>query len=336
MHAVSLSRWQSLATAAARGPISRLPLQVLYYRSARFRRELERLLAGSSFDLVHVCLLRLAPYVAEARLPRVVDLIDSMRLNLEAYTSLERPPKRWILREEARRIAPFERRIVESFDRSIVVSERDRELLLASSVTVIPNGVDTELFTPGLGPRDEGPTVVFSGTMSYGPNVHAVEWFVEECLPRIQALTPGARLLVAGRGPTRRIRRLQHREGIEVTGAVDSIARVLNRAHVAVAPMRSGSGIQNKILEAMACGLPVVTTSLGLGGLDARSGDELLVVDEPDAFADAVAGMLGSLPQALEMGVRAREFVVANHTWARAADQVDEVYRSVLADRALN
>ena len=115
--------------------------------------------------------------------------------------------------------------------------------------------------------------------MSYPPNIRAARWFADECFPLIQAEVPGATFVIAGAAPAREIRELQTRNGIVVTGFVPSMPVTLNAATVAVAPMRSGAGIQNKILEAMACGLPVVTTTIGLGGITATRGRELLVAD---------------------------------------------------------
>ena len=169
--------------------------------------------------------------------------------------------------------------------------------------------------------------------MSYEPNVKAVTWFVEQCLPRIRRELPHASLVIAGSNPARAVRALEEPGGVRVTGFVGSMPATLNEASVAIAPMRSGSGIQNKILEAMACGLPVVATSIGLGSIAARRGSEIVVADAEDDFADAVVTLLRSPDRAQEVGRRARAFVLANHSWERAAAIVDAIYRRVVEDR---
>src|SRR5437868_7433587 len=146
--------------------------------------------------------------------------------------------------------------------------------------------------------------------MSYPPNVRAVSWFTEACFERIRAHVPGASLLIAGKAPVRQVRQLGEREGISVTGFVDSMPEMLRRATVAVAPMISGAGIQNKVLEAMACGLPVVTTTTGLGGIEAVPGRDLVVADDAGAFADAVSAFLCDRAQASVVGRSARALVL--------------------------
>lgn len=325
---VELRAWRSVLNVAAGAPTSRLPLQVLYYRSAAFRRAIERTLAGRRFDLVHAFFHRTAPYAAGLPLPSVLDVMDSMVLRMERNLEVERGPMRLVYREELRRMRPYERALAGSFDELIVVSDQDADYL-EGSVTVVQNGVDHELFAPRPELRTPG-TIVFSGVMRYRPNVHAATWFAERCLPRVRRAVPEATLTIAGVRPAREVRALGRLPGVRVTGWTESMAAELNRASVAVAPMRSGAGIQNKILEAMACGLPVVTTSIGLGGPRARPGEELVVADDEESFAEAVAGLLRSPERARELGRRGREFVLAEHDWERAADRVDEVYARVL------
>ena len=208
----------------------------------------------------------------------------------------------------------------------IVVSEQDRSFLRSDRVTVVENGVDTEAFTPGSKARTE-PTIVFTGNMGYGPNVDAAVWFATSCFPRIRGVLRDVRFMVAGDRPSSRVRALGLRHGVTVTGRVPSIADVLRDADVAVVPLLSGSGIQNKVLEAMACGVPVVTTRIGLGGLRALPNVHLLVEDDANAFADAVVALLESPARSDELGRAGRAFVVAEHSWQRAADQVDAIYR---------
>ena len=172
--------------------------------------------------------------------------------------------------------------------------------------------------------------LVFSGNMGYAPNAQAARWFVEECLPLVRASVPEASLAIVGARPLRTVRALGRVPGVHVTGYVDSVARALNEAAVAVAPLRAASGIQNKVLEAMACGRPVVTTALGLGDIEARPGDEVIVADGAEPFARAVVELLRSPERAEALGRRGRDFVVRRHSWERAADAVEDVYRLVL------
>ena len=332
VHTVTLPRWRSYANVALRAPFSGLPLQLLYYRSPAFHERLRTLCASGRFDVVHAYFHRVAPYCRELQTPKVLELMDSMQLRMARYVASERPPKRWLYREELRRIRPYERRVVAEFDHVLVVSEQDKEFLPGDHVTVLPNGVDTDEFAPQP-ERGRSETLVFSGNMHYEPNIHSVTWFAERCLPRIRAAVPNATLVVAGADPHPAVAALAGKPGVRVTGFVPSMPDALNEAAVAVAPMRSGSGIQNKVLEAMACGLPVVASSLALGGIGARAGEQIVVADDAEETAAAVVALLRDRERAESIGERARDYVVREHSWERAGEEVEEIYERVLARR---
>lgn len=333
IHTVRLTKPQSMLNVVTRAPFSRLPMQVLYYHSPEFRKCLTKVLAQGSFDLVHSYLMRLAPALTDLQVPVVADLIDSMQLNFARRVTKERPPKQWIFQEELRRVTAYERQMCDFFDHLIVVSDLDRDYI-PGNVHVIPNGVDTDHFiaAPHL-PVD--PVLVFSGNMGYAPNIHAITWFIEHCFDRIRAEVPGAHLVVAGANPSKEIQAFATIPGVTVTGFVESMVNTLHKARLAIAPMQTGSGVQNKILEAMACELPVVTTRLGLGSLKAVAERDIVVAEDPTTFADQVIELLKNATYSKALGRHAREFVLRHHSWDNAADQVEEVYGLVLGGKSL-
>lgn len=329
IHTVKLPKWKSLKNMALFGPISRLPLQVLYYQSRKFRECLNKLLAENQFDLVHAFMLRLAPFCQDLSIPIVLDLIDSMQLNFKRRVNMARWPEKWFLQEELRRLTHFEKEICNQFDRLIVVSNKDKEYIMSANVDVVPLGIDTEQFTT----RDvavDNPTVIFSGNMFYGPNVHAVKWFMENCFSRIREKIPNLAFIIAGNGPPPDILDLGNKPGITVTGFVNSMPEMLSKATLAVAPMQSGSGMQFKILEAMSCGLPVVTNMLGLGDIKAKDGIELLLAETANDFVERIVECLTCKKYAHEIGARAREFVLNQHSWEYTTDMVENIYTQVL------
>lgn len=325
---VRLPLWRGVTSVAMRALLSRDPLQILFYRSREFEQIIDGLAARGRFDVVHGFMLRMAPYVSRVAAPRVLDALDSMELRMRRNVEVERPPRRWLFREELRRVAPFERRVARSVDVVLVASEQDRDSFGTDNVEVVANGVDTDAFSPDTASR-EGGTIVFSGRMSYPPNVRAARWFADECFPLIQERLPGATFVIAGAAPAREACELGERPGIHVTGFVQSMPDTLNRATVAVAPMQSGSGIQNKILEAMACGLPLVTTTIGLRGVVAEPGRDLLVADDAVTFAAEVTRVLTEPAAAQTLGESARARVLQKYTWETAADAVESVYERI-------
>jgi sugar transferase (PEP-CTERM/EpsH1 system associated) len=325
---VRLSRFRSLANMGVSLFRPSLPLQVGYYRSAQFARELSRLEQTHNFDLLHVFLLRLAPYLPKVSKPKLVELIDSMELNLERRANEAIGLKRWVLQEELRRIRSYEGAAVRTFDAATVVSERDASVLREPRVQVISLGVDVSVYSPAE-QTATGSSIIFSGNLSYEPNITAVQWFMDNCYTALRQRVPEIKFTVAGANPSKEIARLANEPGVEVTGYVPSMVDALRGAKVAVAPMQTGSGMQFKILEAMATGLPVVTTSFGLGSIQARGEVELEVADAPSAFVDKVAGLLGDAEKRRKMGAAARQFVMDRHSWEEAGRKIDQIYASL-------
>jgi len=331
IHSVKLPKWKSFRNMALLGPLSRLPLQVLYYQSKEFKECLNSLLVGNQFDLVHAFMLRLAPFLRQISIPLVLDLIDSMQLNFKRRVDIAQAPKKWLFQEELRRLTYFEKDISNEFNRLIVVSNKDKEYIASANVDVVPLGIDTERFTPGKA-SVEDPTIIFTGNMFYGPNVHAVKWFTENCFFRIQKKIPNVAFIIAGNGPPYDIRELGNKPGITVTGFVESMPDMLKKATLAIAPMQSGSGMQFKILEAMSCGLPVVTNTLGLGDIKAMDKVELLLAETADDFVERVVECLTCKESAQKIGASAREFVLNQHSWEHTTDMVEKIYAQVLTN----
>ncbi len=259
---------------------------------------------------------------------RVVDLCDVDSAKWAAYAKRRRPPARWILNAEAKRLARRERDLVAAYDAATVITAAEVERLEQAdqttdakacetdrtNVTVIRNGIDLETFNPGTGSATE-PIVGFVGTMDYLPNVEGVCWFVQRVWPGILHAWADARFLIVGRSPTRRVRALGHVRSIEVTGTVPSTLAYLQRMQVCVIPLEMVHGLANKVLEAMACGKPVVTTSAVAASLGAERDRDLLVADEPKRFAQHVEALLGDAERRAVLGRAARAFVESAYRW---------------------
>jgi glycosyltransferase involved in cell wall biosynthesis len=303
----------------------RRPVQVFPFTGRRHRREVAVLAA--EHDLVHGQLLRVAPMLPGDR-PVVVDLVDSLSLNLQRRAEHDRGPTAWASRREAVRLGRYER-VVTTRSAATIVSSRDDAAHLGGSAVVVPNGVDLDRFGFRAAPRTD-PVVVFAGNLGYFPNVDAALMLAGEIMPALRHQVSGARLVIAGARPARSVRRLADAD-TTVVSEPDDLGAVVAAAAVAVVPVRAGSGIQNKVLEAMAVGTPVVTTERVATAIGANSGVHLLVADGVEATAAAAARILQDPGLADGLRRAARSHITERFTWERAAAIVEQVWEQAAA-----
>jgi glycosyltransferase involved in cell wall biosynthesis len=311
------------------GRIARLPIPRLGSidaPAARRMRDVIRSCLADGFDLVHTRTVTMGAFTMDLdHDARLLEMGDSISLGTERAraTGLRGALQR-------RAAARIERRTLPAFDAVTTVAQADgdqmRRLAPEARVHVIPTGVDGTFFDRRSNGRAEPPTVTFVGAMSYPPNIAAVQTFAQEILPRIRKQNPAVRFTVVGRDPHEQIRELESTPGVEVTGFVPDVRPYLAEAAVVVVPMVSGSGIKNKVMEAFAMGRPVVATSLGVEGVEAEPDRDLLVADEPAAFADAVVRLIADPDQAARLGAAGRRLVEERYTWDACARRYDELY----------
>jgi len=332
IEAIPVSPWRG-AFRLLGAPFTPLPLQTLFFFDPRFRQRVHALLGETSFDLVQVQLVRMAPVVDGLdALPKVLDLIDALSLNWYRRARQERVPLAWLVGLEAKRLQRYERTLDKQLDQLIVSSPVDREFIGAyENLHVIPNGVDIERF-PFVEDGREPYTIIFTGRMGYFPNADAAVWFATQVFPAVRRQVPEARFLIVGADPPRRVKQLTRLPGIEVTGYVPDLHELLAWATVAVAPMQAGSGMQFKVLEAMASGTPVVATPYALGGIEAQDSEHLLVAQDGEAFAEQVVRLLNDLPLGRRLARNGRRLVEERYTWEQAVRMLEEVYQLALAD----
>jgi sugar transferase (PEP-CTERM/EpsH1 system associated) len=318
---------RSATLRALLGLLNGQALSLLYYSDDRVRRWLEELLGVAEIKTVVVYSSAMAQYVQTGyweRLRRVIDFVDLDSDKWRQYACRRRGPMRWLYRREAERLERFEIAVARAFDQSMFVSRAEAAFFKSrvgdggTCAESVSNGVDAEFFQSDAGLTlplaGAGPVVVFTGFMSYWANVDAVRWFVHEVWPEVLRSYPNARFIIVGAQPTDEVLGLAS-DSVLVTGRVADVRPYLQMASVVVAPMRIARGIQNKVLEGMAMGRPVVLTENALEGIDAAPGRDVLVANDSQSISryvvDAIAGRWGGV------GAAARQCVLAKYSWER-------------------
>jgi glycosyltransferase involved in cell wall biosynthesis len=241
-------------------------------------------------------------------------------------------PKRLAFKIEAAKMTRYERATVRRFDHVIAVSSHDRELMSEmvdeSRISVVPTGVDLAEYgelANATAPYGENPIVLFLGSMDWEANIDGVDFFCRDIWPMIKAAVPAAQFCVVGRNPPAHIK-ARASDSIIVTGRVDSVLPYLNKAAVFVVPLRIGGGTRLKIYEAMAAGKAVVSTSIGAEGLDVRHGENILLSDDADGFAESVVQLLNDKEERIRLGDNASR-LAAQYDWAIISQRFEDILR---------
>jgi sugar transferase (PEP-CTERM/EpsH1 system associated) len=314
------------------------PLSVsLFYRKA-FALKIEKKLAAARFDCIVCSSSSMAQYAHLATgIPKVIDFIDVDSEKWRVYGQCHTFPMSVIYRLEARRLAKYEKVTAESFDLSILSSEAEERVLKRrmprDSISVVCNGVDLEYFKAsaiGISPAST-PSIIFVGVMDYFPNIDAVRYFCREILPLVRDQVPNARFYIVGRSPVYTVKRLADHPNVMVTGAVADVRPYLVRSSVSVAPFRVARGVQNKVLEAMAMGVPVVGTVEAFKGIAATEQDGIRIGDDPLSFARHVIKFLqGDATFRREAGGQARRYVERHHRWENQGARLERLLEDVV------
>jgi sugar transferase (PEP-CTERM/EpsH1 system associated) len=326
--------WLKRAT-SSRAFLCGEPLTLPYFRSRALAQWVRQAVSDARISRAFVFSSAMAQYVRDLpQLRTVVDFVDMDSQKWADYASRRRWPAAAVFRREAHRLLRYELDVAARAEASVFVTEEETRRFLAQKprdaarVATIRNGVDSEFFSPQqelpspFAP-DERP-VVFTGSMDYWPNVDAVAWFAREVLPLLREHDGSVRFYVVGMNPDVAVRALAERPGVAVTGRVPDVRPYLQHAAAVVAPLRVARGIQNKVLEAMAMGKPVVTTPACASGLSAREGTDLEAASDARDFAAKVRACMEPA-KAQAMGRLARERVLRDYTWPTSFRLLDEL-----------
>lgn len=311
--------------ASLRGLISGEALSLPYYRDATLARWTRDVVRRENIRHAVAFSGPMAQYLDLPELDtRIIDFCDLDSAKWTQYAAQRRWPMSWLYRREGECLLSFERCAARTAAVSTFVTEAEAGLFkcaapeVADRVVAVQNGVNAEYFSPERSFDDPypegGPTILFTGAMDYWPNVDAVSWFVAEILPRIRTTYPDVRFFIVGMNPAPEVEALAG-DGVIVTGTVPDVRPWLAHADVVAAPLRVARGIQNKVLEAMAMGRPVVVSTQSATGLAGQDRRDFLTASDAEQFAAAIGGLLANPASCSAFGARARECVVNHYSW---------------------
>lgn len=333
--------WPTKLVGLAIGIFSLLPLQVSIFRNRHLKQDLERAVDSGEYDIVYCYYPRTAPAIPAAvksmqNTASFLALQLSQTLNTKRMARDERTRfKRLVYRVETMLMGRFESKIWKDFNKVVLIGPADvaavKEQCRAYGQPEIDNwiygahGTDTGKFVPAERREVVPGRIVFSGSMLYPPNIGAVLWFVENVWPTVRAEVPDATFVVQGRDPAPKIVELDGRDGIWVTGTVPDVGVLIRSAQVCVNPMLAAGGMQNKLIEYMACSKAVVATSMANEGIMAPD-EALAIADDAPAFAQAVIRLLRDPEAAEQLGASARTYVLSNWTWEKHFLDLEEAF----------
>ncbi len=300
---------------------NRLPFQVNYFYSIKAEKQLQKLVNQEGLKFAYFQLIRTAIYAQHLELyKKAVDYMDALSLGMERRKNRAPFYLKPIMQMEYKRLKKFESTISRSFHQAFVIAEKDHQAILPIScpISVVANGVDLpqiKIIT------EKKYTVAFTGNMSYPPNVDAALFLVEEIMPIVWKHKPNTNVVIAGTSPTAKLIALQS-EKVSVTGRVPDMAEYYLKSQIFIAPMRIGSGLQNKLLEAMSFEIPCITTNLANDALNAKPNEEILVADTAGGLANKILEILENKTLEQQLSEKGFTFVKEKYSWEKNTEPI--------------
>lgn len=304
------------------------PLQVGYFYSKSAQKKINRIIEESSPEHLFCQLLRTAEYIKHKKYPKTLDYQDVFSKGVERRIRTSPWYLKPFLKLEYKRLLKYENNIFDYFNNKVIISKPDRDLIPhpeKEKIKVIINGVDTGFFHP----MDKAKKfdLVFTGNMAYPPNVNAVEFIAQKILPELKKKKPDIRILIAGATPDKKVREAAS-ENISVSGWVDDIRDSYASAKIFIAPMQIGTGLQNKLLEAMSMKIPSITSELANKALEATPGKDILIAESPGEYAEQIIKLLEDKEFAEEIAQNGYDFVHRKYNWDAATAALDELMKN--------
>ncbi|MDC1370280.1 glycosyltransferase [Flavobacteriales bacterium] len=302
------------------------PFQVALFYNKVIHNKISKQIKELNPNHIYCQLIRCAEYVKdEYDIRKTIDFMDVLSKGIERRITSSSFYLKKLLKIEAERLKVYEHIMFEYFDNHSIISLQDQELIYHTkreNITIIPNGIDSDFFKPDANLVKKY-TLLFNGNMQYQPNVKSAQYIVEHVLPIVIAKYPEANLLISGTSPTKEVLALAS-ESVTISGWIDDIRDAYNSAHIFIAPMQIGTGLQNKLLEAMAMKMPCVTSKLANNALNATPGNEILIGNSKEEYAQLIINLIENNNMSSEIGKAGQDYVCQNFNWASSVRKLKE------------
>jgi sugar transferase (PEP-CTERM/EpsH1 system associated) len=311
------------------GVLKNKALSISNFYSAKLQSKIDDILASQEVDVIFCSASSVSEYIFRSKVypelkqpPKLImDFMDVDSDKWAQYQKSHQWPLSAVYGRESRLIANVEAKIVKKFDHCLLITQAEVDLFQSihgnvKNLSAIENGLDTNMFYPPVNSRQTlNPNFLFAGVMDYAPNIDAVIWFIDLVWPAVKKNWPSAKFCIAGMNPTEKIKKLQLKEGIEVTGFVDDIKPYFDKANIFIAPFRIARGVQNKVLQAFACGLPVIASSMGAEGIRCSVEQDILLADTPEQFINRIEQLTNNQECYSYISNNALKNITNNYSW---------------------
>jgi polysaccharide biosynthesis protein PslH len=310
------------------------PIQVNLFFHPKVRDRVMDICKRIKPEIIHVQTARVAEYFIDTNVQKCIDMIDALSLNMERRAKNESKWLKPLFLLESHLMKRYENDILTKFDRTIVVSESDKKYLRNGHIVVNPNGTFiTKQHLSRYPDTTKEKIILFHGNMQYYPNVEAVVDFVKEVWPHIHQAYPEYHFYIVGKDPVKKVTALHGKDNVVVTGFVEDICSRLLQAQIGIYPMKSGTGMQNKIVESMACGLPTIASPIALQGISGRRGDELICTGSKEGMIAAVKVLIENPELQEHYAVTGQAFVQRNYSWEHNCSRLIQTWKDADSHR---
>tara|TARA_R110001583_G_scaffold181353_1_gene338560 strand:+ start:2160 stop:3380 length:1221 start_codon:yes stop_codon:yes gene_type:complete len=327
-----------------RGLLKGKSLSVANFYSRDMQTDFDHFISSSKVDVIICTASSMAEYIFKSSVLKlttkhpllIMDFMDVDSDKWAQYQNSSRLPMSWVYHREHKLVSQFEFKIASEFDVCYLIAQAEVELFKRQvadlgNVQVLGNGMDTKTFFPSkIRAANTAPVLLFTGVMDYKPNVDAVVWFVNHCWQNVIEKYPNARFIIAGMNPNSEVLALKGKRGIEVTGFVDDILPFYHAADIFIAPFRLARGVQNKVLQAFSCALPVISTPMGAEGINCTPGNNVLIASDASDFFEQIVFLFENQDTAVDIGKKALRLIEEQYSWEGQLNPIVELFSSTL------